>query len=262
MESNYVILLACNAYDVPRKNANDEADLDSSDEVFTHVICAICPVKQPMPGLGYHTEDKVFHTSAGDYLVGQPQLGFLFPCFDNRSANIYDVLYYLRKEEEGTEGFVQGVFGLDCPPSAESQRGAFSGMLEALEDQCSLEVVNTLSQRVRELAEEHKAEHREEDFAVSGDELRLILDECGVTEERLDTFSEAFEEQFGKGECVDPGLIMNTKACQVSLPEISIKATAEAAQRIETRIIDGIKYVMIRTEGDVEVNGINISIGE
>ena len=261
LETNYLILLACNQYDVPRKRSDGDLDADS-DQVYTHILCAVCPVKQAKPALGYDSQEKVFHTSVGDYLVSPPQWGFLFPAFDDRSANLYNALCYLRREDEQNPAFVQGVFALDCPPSQGSRRETFAGMLEELEEQCSLEVVTTLSQRVRELAEEHKAEHREEDFGVSGDELRLMLDECGVSQERLDAFSQTFEEQFGKGEMVDPAGLLDTKSCQVKLPEISIKATAAAADRIETRIIDGVSYLLIRTEGDVEVNGITVAVGE
>ena len=261
MESNFLILLACNQYDVPHRHSDGELDRES-DQVYTHILCAVCPVKQAKPGLGYDSEERVFHTSVGDYLAGPPQWGFLFPAFDDRAANLYNALCYLRTEDEQNAAFVQGVFGLDCPPSQGSCRESFAGMLEELEEQCSLEVVTTLSQRVRELAEEHKAEHREEDFGVSGDELRLMLDECGVSQERLDAFTETFEEQFGKGEMVDPAVLLDTRSCQVKLPEISIKASAAAADRIETRVIDGVSYLLIRTEGDVEVNGITISVTE
>ena len=43
-------------------------------------------------------------------IVGQPELGFLFPAFDNRSANLYNALYYLRKPEVSHPEFVEAVF--------------------------------------------------------------------------------------------------------------------------------------------------------
>ena len=260
LDSNYVILLACNQYDVPRRGGDALGDGDASDQTYTHILCAVCPVKQAKPGLGYHSEDRVFHTSVGDHLIAPPQWGFLFPAFDNRSTNLYNALCYLRKEDEQNSAFIQSVFSLDCPPTAQSRRETFAGMLEELEEQCSLEVVTTLSQRVRELSEEHKAEHREEDFAVSGDELRMMLDECGVSEERLDAFSQQFDAAFGRGESVDPSLLLDTRHFQAKLPDISIKATPEAAERMETRIIDGVPCLLIPTEGEIEVNGVNVSL--
>lgn len=44
-ESNYLILLAHDAYDVPHRGKDGEAQADGSDEVFQYIVCAICPVK-------------------------------------------------------------------------------------------------------------------------------------------------------------------------------------------------------------------------
>ena len=45
-DSNYLILLAHDTYDVPHKNKNDEMDADTSDAVFSYVVCCVCPVKE------------------------------------------------------------------------------------------------------------------------------------------------------------------------------------------------------------------------
>ena len=41
-----------------------------------------------------------------------------------------------------------------------------------------------------------------------------------------------------------------------------IKLSPEAAGLLETRVIDGQKFIVIRAEGTVEVNGVEISICE
>ena len=45
LEGNYLILLGCDSYDVPFKSKDDSLQNDSSDETFSYLICAICPVK-------------------------------------------------------------------------------------------------------------------------------------------------------------------------------------------------------------------------
>ena len=52
---------------------------------------------------------------------------------------------------------------------------------------------------------------------------------------------------------------MNVKSFQLKLPEITIKSTPEASDYIKAETIDGTKYIMIRAEGDIEVNGIKIN---
>ena len=64
-DSNYLILLAHDSYDVPRKNKNDEMDADASDAVFSYVVCCVCPVKERKAELGFFPGDNEFHSCVG-----------------------------------------------------------------------------------------------------------------------------------------------------------------------------------------------------
>ena len=59
-EGNYVILLACDVYDVPAYSKDGE-ESDSS-EVFTYIVAAICPVKSMPEALSFKESDSLFHT--------------------------------------------------------------------------------------------------------------------------------------------------------------------------------------------------------
>jgi hypothetical protein len=142
---NYLILLAHNAYDVPFRGKDGGNFSEASDEVFSYLLCSICPVKKSRPGLGYDYTQKDFRTFAGDWLVGTPQLGFLFPAFDDRSTNLYGALYYTRNLEESHQELVDTIFHTDIPKPAEEQKRSFEAILStALEDECSLKVVQTV----------------------------------------------------------------------------------------------------------------------
>ena len=55
-EDNYLILVGCDSYDVPFKSKDDEVQADASNEVYTYILCAVCPVKQTKPNLHYVPE--------------------------------------------------------------------------------------------------------------------------------------------------------------------------------------------------------------
>ena len=97
IEGNYLILLCCDSYDVPFKSKDGDSQADNSDETYTFILCAICPVKQTKANLHYVPEEKLFHDGAMNQMVSAPALGFLFPAFDDRAANIYNALYYSRR---------------------------------------------------------------------------------------------------------------------------------------------------------------------
>ena len=67
-KGEYAVYFFHGVYDIPVK-AKDKASLDDSVEVYKFIICAICPVY-------------------GDYEPGEPECGFLFPAFKDRSSDM------------------------------------------------------------------------------------------------------------------------------------------------------------------------------
>ncbi len=51
-------------------------------------------MKMTKPVLSYQVPQNLFHNRDVDWLISPPEVGFLFPAFDDRSANLYEVLYY------------------------------------------------------------------------------------------------------------------------------------------------------------------------
>ena len=50
------------------------------------------------------------------------------------------------------------------------------------------------------------------------------------------------------------------KKFELTTPDVLIKVNPERKDLVTTQIINGTKYIMIRAEENVEVNGININI--
>lgn len=113
LEGNYLILIGCDTYDVPFKSRDDETQHDNSEESYTYLICSVCPVKQTKPNLHYVPEEKNFHDGGMAQIVSAPELGFLFPAFDNRATNIYNALYYNHSVKENHQAFVEAVFNTE-----------------------------------------------------------------------------------------------------------------------------------------------------
>ena len=184
-DSNYLILLAYDTYDVPHKNKNDEMDADASDAVFSYVVCCVCPVKERKVELGFFPGDNEFHSCAGQ-IVAAPELGFLFPAFDDRAANIYNALFYSRKTDEIHQEVIDSVFHTTAPMSAAEQKEAFQNALsEALGDACNMERVQSIHDRLRDQIEQHKESHDPEPLELSVSDAAAILRDNGVEEEKI-----------------------------------------------------------------------------
>ncbi len=73
-DGSYAIYFFHGSYDVPLK-ASDKENLWESEEVYRFLICAVCPV-------------------SGDYEPGEPECGFLFPAFKDRSSDVNRIDVY------------------------------------------------------------------------------------------------------------------------------------------------------------------------
>ena len=260
MDGNYVILLAYEDCDIFSFRANGEKEEDSS-EVYSYFLCSICPVKASRPALSFHAYDNSFHTLAADSILTAPQVGFLFPAFDNRCANIHAALYYTHDITDNHEELIDELFKTTPPAPAAEQKEAFRTCLsEAVADACDFEVVKSIHEQISDMVAVHKETKQEEPLTMSRHVLETVLSESGVDEEHVEVFSEKITEAFGEDAEVCPQNIVNTRQFELKLPDISIKVNPERKDLITTQVINGTKYILINAAEGVEVNGVPISI--
>ena len=263
LNENYLILLGCDTYDVPFKSKDGSTDSDRGDETFTFLLCAVCPVKQTKANLHYIPEDKEFHDGGINNVVSAPELGFLFPAFDNRSTNIYNALYYTHSPKENHQAFVDAVFRTEVPKPAAEQKKSFEALLgAALDDECSLEVVQAVHDQLCQRIELHKESKIPEPLLVNKEDVKDALCSCGVSESHIAKFSIDYDEAFGFEAELHPKNIIDSNRFEIRTPDVSIKVAPDRADLIETRIIGGVKYLLICADEDVEVNGVSIHISD
>ena len=85
-DGDYGIFIFHGVYDVPVKG-KDKEWLEGSESVYDFIICAICPV-------------------TGDYEVGTPTWGFLYPSFVNRCEDRDHIAVYNLDPEKEDMGFL------------------------------------------------------------------------------------------------------------------------------------------------------------
>ena len=259
-DSNYLILLAHDTYDVPSRDRNGDRQADDSDRVFSYIVCCVCPVKDGRLELGYCPGENEFHNCIPSQIVAPPELGFLFPAFDDRAANIYNALTYARKPEQLHQEFLDAIFHVEeLPMSAVEQKEAFEAALtQSLEKACSLEVVQAVHERLTERIEQHKESKDPEPLAVTAGEVGSILRDCGIGEEQVTAFCQSCGQQFGEGAALSPANLIDSKRFQVRTGEVTLSVAPDRSYLVETRIIDGRKYLLVPVDESLEVNGLPV----
>lgn len=263
-DESYVILMASDSYDVPFKGGDDEVFDEGSNEVFDYFICCLCPVKDAKSALRYESEERTFRGASTGHVLGAPEIGFMFPAFDDRCANIYNLLYYSRNISEIHDEFIRGIFNVaDIPMSAGAQKDAFGGSLSAaLGTDCSLEVIQAVHEDIREKLAFHKESKEPEAPEIYIEDVDDILRKSGVPDDKINSFNEECQRQLGSSDTFNPGNLVETKKFEMVTPEVKISVDPEYAYRIKTKVIDGEKYILIPADGTVEVNGIEVSVEE
>lgn len=258
LEGNYVILLANDRYDVfSYKSDGSEGE---STEMFSYVVCAVCPVKNPTEALSFGEADCLFHLLSPSSVLQAPELGFMFPTFDDRRTNIYNALYYTKSTAESYPDFTERIFASEPIMPPKKQRAAFGECLsDTLAEECSFDVVKAVQSRIEEIVEINKESKDPEPLTVTKATVASVLEDCGVTWESIEKLGAAFDEAFGKNAELSPKNIIPVNKFELQAPEVSVKVDPEHRDIVSTREIDGVRYVMIRVDGPITVNGITVS---
>lgn len=256
MDGNYLIMLAYDSYDVFSKSASGE-DGDSS-ESFSYILCAVCPIKSSKYSLTYYIHENRIRNVCEDAVISVPEFGFMFPTFDDRKTNIYNALYYTKSVSEKREGFINAVFNTELPMPAAEQKETFNSLLA--ETECSFDVVESVHAELSAMIDNHKESREEEPLTVSKTTVKDILRTSGVAEDKLEVFEKKFDESFGENAELSPQNIIDRNKFDLRTADATIKVDPERSEIVETRVIDGTKYILIRADSDVEVNGVNIRI--
>ena len=254
---NYFIILVHDAYDIPKITTDGVENFDESEYVYDYLLCSICPVELAKPGLCYNAETNHIQDRIRDWLVQPPELGFLFPAFNDRNTDIHSLLYYSKNSDELDLAVTEELLGCRMPLPAKSQKETFNAIVEeSLGPDCDYEVVKSIHENLNQMVEENK--ENPEPLALDKADMTKLLQKSGVEKEKIGTFESCFDETVGERESLMAANISNTRKFEVRTPDVKVEINPERTDLVETRIIDGVPCLVIEINDLVEVNGIQI----
>lgn len=255
---NYYIILIHGAYDIPAR-ASDNLEMDdASDYVYEFLLCSICPVKLSKPGLHYNADANTIENLIQDWIVEAPDIGFLFPAFTDRNTDIHNLMYYSKKPDVIQTDIINNLLGCRIPLSAKTQKETFQTIIEeTLDNTCDFETVMAIQENLNEMIEERKEDP--EPLTLDKYEVKRLLADSGVENEKLEEFDDLYasvvsDEQAG----FVASNVASTRSYEIRTPDVIIRVSPDKAQLIESKVIDGIPYLMIQATDQVEINGIAV----
>ena len=256
---NYLILLINQMYDIPAVTTDNIEMEDASDEVYSYILCSICHVNLSKPGLGYDEEDNNFHDKKQNHMVDVPDVGFLFPAFNKRSADEDMTLFYTKDVSEFEDGLIDCLLDCAVPLPAKQQKETFTSLVsEALGEEADLEIVKNIHENLEQIIEEKKQESPAP-VMLDKTEMKDLLEKSGVKEERLENFEEHFEMAAGEHGKLVASNVSSGKKFEVKTPDVVIKINSDKTDIVSTQVIDGRQCLVIQIDERLEVNGISVN---
>lgn len=258
IDGAYLILLAYDRYDVPSFSKNDE-DLMDSTEMFRYFVCSVCPIKVTRAALGFSTVDNNFRNIGAESAVAAPEIGFMYPCFDDRKTNIYNAVFYTRSTKESYPEVVETLFGAKAQMPAAEQKQAFRNVVsDSTSESRNLEFVQSVHSMISDMITEHKESKDPEPLMLDKNDVKRVLTTCGAKDDEMESFDENFTNGFGEKIEILPQNIIDPKQFELKNSYVSIKVDPKFSFMVDAKVVDGVKYIMIRADEGVEVNGIGI----
>ena len=198
---NYLILLYLDSYDVMTRTT-DNINVDESEEVYTYLLAAICPVSLSKPGLGYLEDEKRIGPRVRDWVVGAPDTGFLFPAFNDRSTDIHSTLFYTKNTKEPHSEFMANGLGCGVERTATEQKMAFHSIVRNVlgaEDESTEDILLDIQQNLSDMVDDFVETHDDDDvFVLDKDTINKVLTESNVSEEKASRIEKSVDEAFGE----------------------------------------------------------------
>ena len=256
---NYLILLINQVYDIPTVTTDNIEMEDASDEVYSYILCSICHVNLSKPGLGYDEEDHNFHDKKQNHMVDVPDVGFLFPAFNKRSADEDMTVFYTKDVSEFEDGLIDCLLDCVAPLPAKQQKETFTSLVsEAVGEEADLQVVKNIHANLEQIIEEKKQESPAP-VMLDKNEMKNLLEKSGVKEEKLENFEEHFEMAAGEHGKLVASNVSSGKKFEVKTPDVVIKINSDKTDIVSTQVIDGRQCLVIQIDERLVVNGISVN---
>ena len=281
---NYLIVLFRDTYDVPAKTT-DNFTTGESEEVYEYILCAICPVDLSKPALGYIEEEDRIGARIRDWVVGVPEIGFVFPLFDERSANIHSTLYYTKNTKEPHSEFMKEVLGCGMKRTTNEKKQVFKSIVlkSSDNDEKGEELFTTIQGGLNNILLNETIEETESSEGVqpvlTKEAILGLTDYIDIPKNVTEHIAKAWEEEFDDEEeapeiqqIVEKKLVKEANHIEterslvkenaalkkhldvlesidtdeeIHKEDVILRVSVKKASEIITQVVDGQKYIMI-----------------
>lgn len=207
-------------------------------------------------GLVYSDKHDEFINKYDDWAIGKPETAFLYPAFNNRSSDVNEALFFTKKADMIHKEIIEEILGSELTRTEEMQKNVFRTIVEDtfgrdLDFERMKTITNTLSDSME------KAEKDGGSFILDEPELRIVLKRSGADAAALKRFEQSYRDNAGS-EPIQAEAVNDIKSLNVKTDNLTLNIKTEFTDAINTKVIDGMEYVLIPVTNNMTVNGVPV----
>lgn len=256
--STYTIFAAHCTYSVLSKNKAGDFD-EEADTDYNFIITAICPVNLRIDGLIYNEENNsIAKKESSDRIVELPSDGFVYPLFNDRSADVNGVLYYTKNAKKPNVSMIEDFLGCEFVMTGQNEKETFHSILNnVVGDELDYDLITTVNEKIQTYIDQNA--HETEVTTIDDHKLSSILWEAGVSQEKLENLPKVYESAVGDKSLTAVNIV--DKKTVLTVPSITVNIGKDAVDKVKTQIIDGRKCLIIALDDpEISVNGLETKV--
>ena len=264
-QSAYTILIGFCTYSISTSSeANDhQYDLKADDYQYNFIVAAICPSESGDSGLMFDNENrKITKNATADTLISQaPTDGFFFPVFNNRRPDVNSVMYYTKTPKRPNLSVIEDVLRCRFVMTCQQEKEAFQQIItEVAGEELSYFIIAQVNEALYGLASQ--ITDGSQMPMLDKDAFFDILANAGVSEEKLQAFSDCFKDKL-EYRHTEKLTISNPAESKLNLSNsyVSVSIDRRDAGKVHTSVQNG-RHCLVIDLGDPSllVNGMPVKL--
>lgn len=259
---HYITLVHCN-YTVPsdkkHKGETDGSDDDYSE--FPFIICSVCDMDRTKNGLCYDNKDKDIKKKANFDIEVQktPLVGFMFPTFSDRTSDINAIMVFTKDKKEPNLTFIKDILQAKYDISYEEELGFFKDIVQDVcGENLEFDIGKNIYSQLNDILERNVLET--EQPTIGYKDVENILVRSGVSPDVAKEAETAFENHMGdKHAQLKVINLTDENKTNIKASGVNISISAKNTDAISTKVVDGIKCIVIPLEDNsVTINDMDV----
>ena len=264
-EFDTVVTFIRGEYQKATRKRDPESEVGGNDEVYSShfILCSVNKTDQPKKALLFDYIEKEFKSNnAVDPIINlaAPLSGFLFPAFNDNSADVNHILYCAGKVNQPDETFIEEVLNCEETITAAEDKDCFELILnKVIGDVVDSTVISNVYEEIDKIVQESKEDKEEsEEPLLDYKDVERILTVSGVEDVNTAKVEHAFKtvvadekHEFKASSVVPKSIKIETKVANVSISPTDLKY-------VKYITYDGKRCLLLEIDEDVVVEGFRL----